>query len=175
MVSAASYPPLPKAQGRGTHGIETGKMENDSEKVGHPSQPMVLMKIFSWLRKEFYGPFGHVPYAISVLLIDSDVGEYLHRHLARIEGWPWGPAWTILPFYAPLLAYVTLCRFLDVGWTRWIAIPYSILTFSPYLLLFGGYTTNYWIPVAGAIVFQLPAILAKGKRRIEPRGRTHPS
>ena len=40
MVSAASYPPLQKTQGRGTHSLDTGS-ENRIERPGHPPQAVV--------------------------------------------------------------------------------------------------------------------------------------
>jgi hypothetical protein len=105
-----------------------------------------------------------VPYAIWVVVfVDWDVAEALHRDLTQIEKWPWGPAWTVLAFYFPLLAYPTACRFIDAGWARWIAEPFSILTLSPYLLLFHNHTMSFWLPVAAAVVLQLPAILVMGK------------
>jgi len=37
IVSAASYPPSPKARGRGTHSFKTGN-EIEAERVGHPPE-----------------------------------------------------------------------------------------------------------------------------------------
>ena len=111
------------------------------------------------------GPLSRLPYAIWVVVfIDWDVAEALHRDLTHIEKWPWGPAWTVLPFYFPLLVYPTVCRFIDADWARWIAVPFSILTLSPFLLLFRNHTMSFWLPVLIAFVLQSPAMLVKGRK-----------
>jgi hypothetical protein len=122
------------------------------------------MKTLRWLER-FYGPIGRGPYAMLVFLfVDWSVGLYLHRHLTGIESWPWGPAWALIPFYLPLMVYLTLRRFLDAGWALWIAVPFSIVTLSPYLLLLRNHALSYWIPAGIAVVLQLPAMLVKGKK-----------
>jgi hypothetical protein len=118
------------------------------------------------LLRRLYQPFGRVPYAVAVFLfVDGPVGQYTHQELTGKSAWP-GPPWTVVAFYVPLVIYATSCRFLDIGLPWWSAVPYSILTFSPYLLLFQNPTMNFWIPTVGAIIFQLPAMLLQRRKAV---------
>ncbi|MGB8580207.1 MAG: hypothetical protein WCD47_05255 [Candidatus Sulfotelmatobacter sp.] len=113
--------------------------------------------------KKFYGPIGRLAYAIIVFLtVDGPTGRYTHDALTRKGSWP-APTWTVAVFFLTLLIYATMRRFLDIGLRPWIAIPYSILTFCPYLLLFHSHTMSFWIPTLSALILQSPAMILKGR------------
>lgn len=117
--------------------------------------------ILNWPRK-LYQPMERVPYAVAIFLcVDAPAGQNLHQALTT--GVPWGvPVWGVVSFYLLLAIYGTSCRFWDIGLPRWCAMPYSILTFAPYLLFFHNHTMSFWIPVFVVIVLQLPAMILKG-------------
>jgi hypothetical protein len=118
--------------------------------------------ILNW-PKRFYQPLERVPYAVGIFLfVDAPAGQNLHQALTT--GDPWRvPVWGVGIFYLLLAIYATSGRLWDIGLPRWYAVPYSILTFAPYLLLFYNHTMSFWIAVFAVIVLQLPVMILKGK------------
>jgi hypothetical protein len=128
-----------------------------------------LARVQRLLRK-CYRPIGRAKYALFIVLfIDGPVGLDLHRALAG-KGWWLGQPWFAVVFFLLPLVYVTSCRFLDIGLSPWLAAPYAIATFAPYLWLFRDPSINFRLPILGALVLQLPAMLCRG-RMFDPSAR----
>jgi hypothetical protein len=57
-----------------------------------------------------------------------------------------------------LLTYMTARRFIEIGWSRWRAIPYALFTLSPYAVLFLVPLVNVRLITLGNLLLQVPAI-----------------
>jgi hypothetical protein len=101
-------------------------------------------------------PIGRWAYAF---VVSACVDVPLAHSLARHDIWP---TWLNIVFFASLMIYGTSRRFLDAGLPRWWAIPYSLVTLSPFGFLYFNRNADLWRFVAlGAIVLQIPATLWK--------------
>jgi hypothetical protein len=87
-------------------------------------------------------------YLFSALLIDTLLGYEVGEH-----------AWLFAGAFVLLLAYMTARRSADIGWIGWWAIPYALLTLSPYAVLFFVQHADVRLITLGIVLLQVPAMV----------------
>jgi hypothetical protein len=99
-------------------------------------------------------PMGRLWYAFAV---PACVDVPLAHSLAHPDSWP---RWLNVVFFTLLMMYGTSRRFVDAALPSWWAVPYSILTLSPFAVLYPRSNAGLWRVVAvAAIALQIPAML----------------
>jgi hypothetical protein len=86
-------------------------------------------------------------YLASCVVIDAFVSGAVHAH-----------SWVSAGVLVVLLIYMTARRFVETGWSRWLAIPYALFTISPCAVLFFGPRMDARLIGLGMAVLQVPAM-----------------
>jgi hypothetical protein len=60
--------------------------------------------------------------------------------------------------------YMTARRFVETGWSSWLAIPYALFTISPCAVLFVGPRMDVRLIGLGMAVLQVPAMVWPKKK-----------
>jgi hypothetical protein len=95
--------------------------------------------------------WGRIHYTVMVVAVVDLPLFYLLRGGAR----------TYAPIFVVAMAYLTSRRFLDVGFPRWWAAPYSLVALSPCAALWVRSDTRFLLILLASTVLQLPAMLLK--------------
>jgi uncharacterized membrane protein YhaH (DUF805 family) len=74
-----------------------------------------------------------------------------------------GRAWIYVAVLVSALVYVTARRFVDIQWPRWWAVPYSLLSLSPYALLYRYPHMSLALVTIAVIVLQSPVAFRKAR------------
>lgn len=69
--------------------------------------------------------------------------------------------WPYIAAYISLMVWITARRFFDCRWSRWWAIPYSLIALSPYYALHYNRDANLALVTVAAVLMELPAMLSK--------------
>lgn len=92
-------------------------------------------------------------YLASCVVIDAFISGEVHAH-----------SWVFAGILLILLMYMTARRFVEIGCSRWWAIPYALLTFGPCLVLFLAPRVDVRLIALGMAVLQVPAVVWPKKK-----------
>jgi uncharacterized membrane protein YhaH (DUF805 family) len=71
--------------------------------------------------------------------------------------------WAYAVVCVPVMAYLTIDRFRDIGFSRWWSVPYTLIVLSPYFQFYLHPTVDRWFVALASIFLQTPAMfLRKG-------------
>jgi hypothetical protein len=113
---------------------------------------MKLSTLIHWLK--FSQPMSRLWYTVAVpICVDVPLGASVR-----------GRAWLYVSLYVCLLLYATVRRFLETGLSRWLALPFAIITASPYLLFNSSPAENIVLLTLVVIALQSPAMICKKGR-----------